>query len=212
MADGTSSNNANNANMTGTTVSPTATVTTSTNGTSTAGAAKTPSIEELSLQLAKANAENARFKNSIDKLTHDNAELTKWKRERMTAVEQQNEEETKAKQQMLERIKELETYQAVNEASKRYIEMGMDVELATQTATAEVNGEMDLVMRNIKMNQQNMLEAQRAEWLKSRPDILAGNDGKTITKEQFDAMSLVEKTKLRRADLETYNRLVGKKN
>ena len=173
--------------------------------------AKQPTVEELTLQLAKANAENARFKNSIDKLTHDNKELTAWKRERMTAVEQQTEEEAQAKLQMEERIKELETYQAINEASKRYLEMGMNVELATATATAEVNGEMDVVMKNIKQNQEDTLTAAKAEWLKSRPDILAGGDGKSITQEQFDSMSMQERTKLFRSDPESYNRLVGRR-
>ena len=43
------------------------------------------SYEELVLELAKVNAEKARFKNSIDKLTHENSELNKWKKERMIA-------------------------------------------------------------------------------------------------------------------------------
>lgn len=174
-------------------------------------ASKQPTVEELTLQLAKANAENARFKNSIDKLTHENKELTTWKRERMTVGEQQNEEEAKAKKQMEDRIKELEQYQAINEASKRYLEMGMDVELATSTATAEVEGNMDVVMRNIKHNQENVLTAARAEWLKSRPDMLAGGDGKSVTKEQFDSMSMQERTELYRTDRESYERLVGRK-
>ena len=175
------------------------------------GNSKEPNAEELALQLAKANAENARFKNSIDKLTHENKELTAWKRERMTAAEQQTEEEARAKEQMEQRIKELEAYQAINEASKRYIEMGMNVELATETATAEVNGEMDVVMKNINQNKEDALAAAKAEWLKSRPDILAGGDGKSITKEQFDSMSIQERTKLFRSDPESYQRLVGRK-
>ena len=170
----------------------------------------TPSVEELSLQLAKANADNARFKNSIDKLTHENAELTRWKKERMTAVEQQNEEEAKAKEQMQDRIKELESYMAINEASKRYLEMGMSVEMATETATAEVSGDMDVVMRNINKNKEDALTAAKAEWLKSRPDILAGGDGKSITQEQFEKMSLQKRTELKRNDPDTYYRLVGK--
>lgn len=177
----------------------------------TKASAKQPTVEELTLQLAKANAENARYKNSIDKLTHDNKELTAWKRERMTAVEQQNEEEAKAKSQMEERIKELEQYQAINEASKRYLEMGMSVELATSTATAEVEGNMDVVMRNIKQNTEDTLTAAKAEWLKSRPDMLAGGDGKSITKEQFDSMSMKERTELYRTDRESYDRLIGRK-
>ena len=129
------------------------------------------SYEELVLELAKVNAERARFKNSIDKLTHENSELNKWKKERMTAQEQQDEADAEAAARQAAYLKELEDYRAINEASKRYIGMGMDVELATSTATAEIKGDMSTVMSNIQKHQQDALTAAKSEWLKSRPEI-----------------------------------------
>lgn len=170
---------------------------------------KTPTIEELTLQLAQANAERAKYKNSIDKLTHDNAELTKWKRERMSAQEQQDEAEAQAKAQMDAYVKELEEFKLITEASSRYISMGMDVELAKATATAEIKGDMDTVLANINKNKEDALKAAKAEWLKSRPDIPDGGTHSGLTVEQFREMNLFEKTKLRREDLETYNRLLA---
>ncbi len=170
---------------------------------------KTPTIEELTLQLAQANAERAKYKNSIDKLTHDNAELTKWKRERMSAQEQQDEAEAQAKAQMDAYVKELEEFKLITEASSRYIGMGMDVELAKATATAEIKGDMDTVLANINKNKEDALKAAKAEWLKSRPDIPDGGTHSGLTVEQFREMNLFEKTKLRREDLETYNRLLA---
>lgn len=170
-----------------------------------------PTVEELTLQLAKANAEKARYKNSIDKLTHENSELNKWKRERMSAQEQQEAEDAEAKALQEAYVKELESYKAINEAAKRYVSMGMSVELATATATAEVQGDMDTVLANINKNKEDALTAAKAEWLKSRPDIPDGNSNAGITPEQFENMDLFERTKLFRSDPDTYKRLIGKK-
>lgn len=169
-----------------------------------------PSYEELALELAKVNAEKAKFKNSIDKLTHENSELNKWKRERMSAQEQQDEADAEAKAAQEAYVKELEDYKAINEASKRYIAMGMGIEIAMATATAEVQGDMETVLKNVNQNKQDAITAAKAEWLKSRPDIPDGSVNSGITQEQFDAMNMFERTKLLRSDPETYRRLVGK--
>lgn len=171
---------------------------------------QTPTIEELTLQLAKANAEKAKFKNSIDKLTHENSELTKWKRERMTAQEQQDEADAEAKQRQEEYIKELEQYKAVNETMKRYLGMGMNAELSLSTAQAEVSGDMETVMKNVAKHQEDLMTAAKAEWLKSRPDIADGASESSVTKEQFEKMTMFERTKLLRTDPDTYHRLVGR--
>jgi hypothetical protein len=136
---------------------------------------KTPTLEELSLQLSQANATIAKYKNSIDKLTHNNAELNRWKKARMTAEEEQSEAEAEAKQRQEAYVKELENYKSVNEASKRYIQMGMSVDLAFETAKAEVGGDMESVLKNIQTAQDAKIEAEKAKWLKSRPDVAQGS-------------------------------------
>lgn len=170
-----------------------------------------PTIEELTLQLAKANAEKTKYKNSIDKLTHENSELNKWKKDRMTAQEEQDEAEREAREQQAAYIKELESYKAVNETMKRYLGMSMNADLALATAQAEVDGDMETVMKNVAKHQEDMMKAAKAEWLKSRPDIGDSSSQPSITKDEFEAMNMFEKTKLYRSDPQTYNRLVGKK-
>lgn len=139
---------------------------------------KTPTLEELSLQLSQANATIAKYKNSIDKLTHNNAELNRWKKARMTAEEEQSEAEAEAKERHNAYVKELEDYKNVNEASKRYIQMGMNVDLAIETAKAEVGGDMESVLKNIQSAQDARLNAEREKWLKSRPDVEQGSKKK----------------------------------
>lgn len=173
---------------------------------------KQPTVDELSLELAKANAETARLRNSISKLTSENKKLSDWQKERMTAQEQQEKEDAEAKAEHEAYVKSLEEYKAINEASKRYIGMGMDVDLAIATATAETHGDMDTVMKNIKANSEAQITAAKAEWLKSRPDIIAGTaNNQAITQEQFNAMTMIERTKLYREDPDTYEKLVGRK-
>ena len=170
---------------------------------------KTPTIEELTLQLAQANAEKARFKNSIDKLTHENSELNKWKKERMTAQEQQDEADLEAKARQEAYVKELEQYKAINEASQRYIAMGMPLDLAKATATAEVSGDMDTVLKNVNQNKIDAITQAKAEWLKSRPEMHDGSGQSAVSVEQFRNMSLIARTKLRREDPDTYARLLA---
>lgn len=169
---------------------------------------KTPTIEELTLQLAQANAEKAKYKNSIDKLTHENSELNKWKRDRMTAQEQQDEADLEAKAQHDAYVKDLEQYKAVNETMQRYLGMKMTPELAMATAQAEVSGDMETVMKNVAKHQEDQLTAAKAEWLKSRPDIRENSSNSSLTKEQFEVMNMFEKTKLYREDPETYKVLL----
>ena len=144
-----------------------------------APAPESAETEDFALQLAKANAELARYKNSIDKLTKENKTLNDWKKERMSAEEQKAEADAEAAERQKEYIKSLEDYKAVNEASKRYLSMGMDVDLALATATAENNGDMDTVMKNIKANTEAQLTAAKEEWLNSRPDIRTGGEPQT---------------------------------
>ena len=172
---------------------------------------KQPTLDELSLELAKANAEAARLKNSITKLTKQNKELSDWQKERMSAQEKQEQEDAAAKAEHEAYVKSLEDYKAINEASKRYLSMGMDVELAIATATAENSGDMNTVMKNIKANTEAQLTAAKADWLKSRPDMTDGGSGANITKEQFEAMTLFERSKLRKEDPDTYEKLIGRK-
>lgn len=132
------------------------------------------SVDSLKLELAKANAEIARFKNSVDKLAKENKGLTDWKRERMSAEEKRIAEE----QERNEYVKSLETYKQVNEASKRYLSFGMDTDLAYETAQAEAAGDMETVLSNIQKSRDTQISAAKTSWLNSRPDIPAGSRAK----------------------------------
>lgn len=106
-------------------------------------------VESLMAQLAQANAANAKMKADYDKLCTSEGNLRKQLRAKQTAEEQEAEAKAEQQAQRDEYVKGLEKFKAVTEASERYLNMGMDAELAKATATAEVEGTMDAVTANI---------------------------------------------------------------
>ena len=143
-----------------------------------------PTYEQLVEELAKArteasqaNADKERFKNSVDRLTRQNGELTNQVRERMSADEKAAAEKAEAKDA---RIQELESKVRLMDYSKRFMGVGMDETSATELAglTGEI-AEPDkffstldkFVKATIKKAGEDSVEAL----IKSNPSIKAGN-------------------------------------
>ena len=139
---------------------------------------KTPTIEELMVELAQERAEKERFKASIDKLTASNGDLTKKLRAKQTAEEQAEDAKREQEAQRAAYVKELEDKLNMIETTQRYQTMGMDANLAEATAKAELAGDKDLVAKNIAAMTDAKIKAAEAEWLKSRPDPQGGTEGK----------------------------------
>lgn len=127
-------------------------------------------LESLMADNAKLKADIAKNKAALDKALHNNGELTKQLRAKMTASEQEAEAKREAEEAQANRIKELETYKARSEARERYMAtIGMSADLAKEAADAEVNGDMDALAAVYKRHQEVILKASEAEWLKKRP-------------------------------------------
>lgn len=146
---------------------------------------KKPSYEELELELAKERAERAKVKNAFDRTASELAEKKRLERERMSAEQRQAAEEQEAKERVEAHIKELEKFKQTTEVTDRYVQMGMELKLAKETAEAEVEGDMEKVLNNIDAYNNAKLEAAKAEWLKSRPEIKSGSDRELTEDEQI---------------------------
>ena len=146
-----------------------------------------PTYEQLVEELAKArteasqaNADKERFKNSVDRLTRQNGELTNQVRERMSADEKAAAEKAEAEAAKDARIQELESKFRLMDYSKRFMGVGMDETSATELAglTGEI-AEPDkffstldkFVKATIKKAGEDSVEAL----IKSNPSIKAGN-------------------------------------
>ena len=103
----------------------------------------------------------------------------------------------------------MEEYKAKAEAKSRYALQGMSAEMAEQAADAEIKGDMDALASIFKKHTDSVVKTKESEWLKNRPQANVGSGENTVTLEQFNKMSLKEKTKLYREDKATYDRLIA---
>lgn len=102
-------------------------------------------VESLMAQLAQEKANNAKLKSDNDKLCTSEGNLRKQLRAKQTAEEQEAEAKAEQAAQRDAYVKELEKFKSVTESSERYLGMGMPTEMAKATATAEYEGNMDVV-------------------------------------------------------------------
>lgn len=139
------------------------------------GQENTPSIEQLMTELAKERAERAKLKNSLDEASSEAAKYKKQLREKQTAKEIEDEEKQKEAEAHKAYVAELEAFKKKAEAKSRYALQGMNEELATKAAEAEVKGDMDELASIQRKHTEILLKEKEKEWIKSRPDINAGN-------------------------------------
>lgn len=165
----------------------------------------TPTIEELMEQLKQANADRDKYKSANDKLSKEAAESKRALRAKQTAEEQEAEakaEAEKATQEELENLrKELNHNKAVN-AYKSISDDKMVENLIEAVSDDDHNAIANIMERYAETR----IKEKQAEWLKSRPPVNMGGNG-ALTKEQFNKMSLEEKSKLYRENKAEYDRL-----
>lgn len=127
-------------------------------------------VESLSADNAKLKAELAKQKLALDKALHNNGELTKQLRAKMTAQEQEDEAKRQEAENFKNHMAELEAFKKKTEAKERYLTIGMSADLAKEAADAEVAGDMDTLTAVYKRYNDASLKASKDEWLKSRPE------------------------------------------
>lgn len=147
------------------------------------------SVESLMAQLAQAKADNAQLKAANDKLCTSEGNLRKQLRAKQTAEEQQAAAEAEQKAQHEEYVKELENFRDITKASKRYLSMGMDPDLAEATATAEIEGDMEKVTSNLTAfmaaRDKKKDEEIKAQYASQIPTPQSGNQTQVDYSQQF---------------------------
>lgn len=136
-------------------------------------------LESLMAKIATLEADNAKLKNTNDKLCQSEGELRKQLRAKMTAEEQAKELEAQQKAEHEEYVSGLEKKIASIEATARYIDMGFDPEKAAATAAAELDGDKETVNANIKAmmaaKEKKMEQELREKLMKDMPIPQSGN-------------------------------------
>ena len=148
-------------------------------------------------------------KDTFDKTASELAQVKKDLKARMT------EEEVKAQAA----AEELAKYKTEADTLRRekniannkaqFISAGFDEALAQETAEALENGDFATVFKNQKTVIENVKKIAKGEAMAQTPTPAGKADegGKTITKEQFNSMSMAERTELYKTNRELYDEL-----
>lgn len=129
-------------------------------------------------------------KAQFDKLASELAAAKKQLRAKMTedeikeAERQQEQESVRQELEVLRKEKTLSTYKA------QYLAQGYDEQLATDTAEAMVEGDMDAVFLSMKKHGANLEKTLRAKILKDTPVPPAGDDPSMDAKKKKEMAEL----------------------
>lgn len=164
-----------------------------------------PTVEELMEQLKQANADRDKYKSANDKLSKEAAESKRALRAKQTAEEQEAEAKAEAERATQEEIKNLRKELNHNKAVNAYRSIS-DEKMIESLIDAVSDADHTAIANVMEKYATAKVKEAQAEWLKSRPQLNMGGDG-AITKEQFNNMSLQEKSKLYRENKAEYDRL-----
>jgi hypothetical protein len=147
-------------------------------------------------------------KELFDKKVSELAEIKKQLKEKMTEDERKEAERLEAEAALKAEVEALRKEKTVSDSKSRFLALGYDETLATETAKALADGDMEKVFANQQIYIENVRKAERAALLAGDPKPPAGTPGGTveITKEQFDAMNYSERLKLFNEQPETYKK------
>ena len=158
-------------------------------------------VQDLMLEVAK-------LKRQVDKASSEAADWKKKYKASLDETEKASMEKAEAEALKDEELNSLRRENTMNKIEKSYLAMGWTADEASRMATAEVDGDFDnkaKIMAEVDARKKKDFES---EFLASRPDVNIGaGNGQTYTKEQFDNMSLSERSKLFEENKAEYDRL-----
>ena len=163
---------------------------------------ETPNVQELLVEISK-------LKRSVDKASSEAAEYKKKWKASMTEQEQISLEKAEAQAAKDAEFEALKKELSLRDGTERYMDLGMDKDLAKKAATAEVEGDRDSLNTILKQHQAAQKKKIEEEFYKKMPELNAGVGEKSISKEQFDKMTFAERTKVFRENRAEYDRLMA---
>lgn len=164
---------------------------------------KEPTVQELMVELAKVRRQ-------LDKTSSEAAGYKKKWKETLSEQEQASMEKAEAQAAKDARLEELERKDRVHDLTENFMDLGYEKSLAKKAAEAQVDGDSETLLEIQKQFNDSQKKIWEAEFYKNMPQINSGTgNGEAITKEKFDSMSLVEKSKLRRENKAEYDRLIA---
>lgn len=147
-------------------------------------------------EIAEPTHEGYIKKDTFDKTASELASLKKQLKDRMSEDEIKEAERAQKDAEIMEELKALRTEKMISDMKARYLGLGYDDKLATDTAKAYAEGDIDAVFKNQKIFQENSKKAIEAELMANTPRPPAGGeDNQPMTKEKFLGLSTAEQLK-----------------
>lgn len=169
---------------------------------------KLKALESLDIPEPKDNsAELQKLKESFNKASSEAADYKKKLREKQTEDERLETERKEKEAEREELLNKLLKEKSVAEHKANFLKVGYDEEMANASASALTDGDFKTVFDNLgKFISERDKQAQ-VKALDSTPRPQAGGVTPEVTKEQFDKMSIAERTKLYEKNKELYESL-----
>ena len=162
-----------------------------------------PTVQELMVELAK-------LKRAQEKAASEAADYKKKWQSSLSEKEQADMAKAEAQAKKDEEFESLKRQVRVNELTENFMDLGYSKDLARKAANAQADGDTATLLTIQKQFQETQKKEWESEFLKNRPEINAGaGTTQTISKEAFDKMSLMERTKLKRENKAEYDRLIA---
>lgn len=148
-------------------------------------------------------------KDLFDKKASELASAQRELKAKMSEEEQAEVERKEQWDQMVAHVKELESAQTLAEYGKQFLKSGYPDALASDSAKALLEGNMQKVFQNQEKFLKEKEALLREEILKGTPKPPAGaGSAPKMTKEQFDKLGYTERAKLQASDPDLYNELI----
>lgn len=156
-----------------------------------------------------------KIKESFNKASSEVADYKKKLKAKEEELNSKLSEDEKKEKERMEKEAEREALlntllkeKSVAEYKANFLKVGYDEELATASATALVDGDTSKVFDNLGKFISERDKQTQVKLLNSTPRPTPGSVSE-VTKEQFDKMSLAERTKLYETNKELYDSLKG---
>ena len=132
-------------------------------------------------------------KEVFDKTASELATKKKELRDKLSEDEKKAQEDKEAFEELQTSYATLLKESEIAKYKAQFLAMGYADELATETATAMVNGDNDKVFANQKLHLQNVESKIKADILSSTPKPVGDSGGKGMTLEAFRKLSPMER-------------------
>ena len=154
----------------------------------------TVDLKELQLKIKALESENGKLKQSV---TNASADASKWKKqyqEKLSDEDRVKQEQDEANAALRQRVADLEKERNIATITGALVanDIGMDAETAGKVAEAMNAGESDKVLDGIRQFIVAHDKSLRESALKNNQTLPGGSADKTVTREEFKAMSLSE--------------------